>query len=63
MATNNQIKVLMRAHFDDDHEQFKVIALQIAAHEAKIGHSTSAREIRDLVQNSPKMKSNILRLN
>lgn len=56
MATIEQVKALMRMHFEDNNEKFKSIALQIAAHEAKIGHATSAREIKDIVQN-PKNSS------
>lgn len=51
MATIEQVKALMRMHFEDNDEKFKSIALQIAAHEAKIGHTASAREIKDIVQN------------
>jgi SpoVK/Ycf46/Vps4 family AAA+-type ATPase len=52
MATIEQIKALIRMHFDDNDEKFRTIALQIAAHESKIGHTTSANEIRDIIQNS-----------
>lgn len=51
MATIEQIKALMRMHFENNNEKFKTIALQIAAHEAKLGHTASAREIKDIVQN------------
>lgn len=51
MATIEQVKALMRMHFEENDEKFKSIALQIAAHEAKIGHTASAREIKDLIQN------------
>lgn len=51
MATIEQVKALMRMHFEDNDEKFKSIALQIAAHEAKIGHTASAREIKEIVQN------------
>ncbi|MDR3260099.1 MAG: AAA family ATPase [Fusobacteriaceae bacterium] len=53
MATIEQLKALVRTHFEADEEKFKSIALQIAAHEARAGHIVSAREIRDIVQ-SPK---------
>ena len=56
MATIEQVKALMRMHFEDNDEKFKSIALQIAAHEAKIGHTASAREIKEIVQN-PKYKA------
>ncbi len=52
MATIEQVKALMRMHFEDNDERFRTIALQIAAHEAKIGHAASAREIKDLVLSS-----------
>lgn len=51
MATIEQVKALMRMHFEKNEEKFKTVALQIAAHEAKIGHTASAREIKDIVQN------------
>ncbi len=38
MATAEQLKALIRAHFDDDNEKFKTVAFQIAAHEAKVEH-------------------------
>lgn len=62
MATVEQVKALMRMHFEGNNEKFKSIALQIAAHEAKIGHTASAKEIKDLVQN-PKYtaKRNLVR--
>lgn len=53
----------MKAHFNDDHERFKVISLQIAAHEAKIGHTTVAQEIKKLVENSPNNKNNVIKFN
>lgn len=46
MATAEQIKALIRSHFDGDVERFVTISLQIAAHEAKMGHASVAREIR-----------------
>ena len=49
MATAEQIKSLIRSHFSDQPEQFFTAALQVAAHEAKQGHSALAHEIRTLV--------------
>lgn len=49
MATAEQIKSLIRSHFNDQSEQFFTIALQVAAHEAQQGHQSLAYEIRDLV--------------
>lgn len=63
LATNQQIQALMKAHFADDAERFKVISLQIAAHESKVGHTTVAQEIKKLVENAPHDKKNIIKFN
>lgn len=60
MATAEQLKALIRAHFDGDSEKFKTVALQIAAHEAKIGHTSCAREIKNLVQNVKNSKKKVM---
>ena len=49
MATADQIKSLIRSHFSDEPERFYTIALQVAAHEAKKGHSDLAHDIRKIV--------------
>lgn len=64
MATTEQIKALIRAHFDNNDEKFKTVALQIAAHEAKVGHTASAREIKEIIQNPKYLNANkIIKLN
>lgn len=52
MATIEQVKALIRAYFDSNDAKFKTIVLQIAAHEAKVGHTASAREIKDIIENT-----------
>lgn len=59
MANADQIKTLIKTHFDGDNEKFTTIALQVAAHEAKLGHATLADDIRKIVDKS---KLNKLRL-
>ena len=49
MATAEQLKTLIKSHFDSDPERFSTIALQIAAHEARQGHGAIANEIRILI--------------
>lgn len=49
MATAEQLKTLIRSHFESDPERFSTIALQIAAHEARQGHGDVAQEIRILI--------------
>ncbi|BDI28802.1 ATPase [Capsulimonas corticalis] len=50
MATADQLKSLIKSHFEDDRERFSTIALQLAAHEARQGHSALAHEIRTSVE-------------
>ncbi len=57
MATGEQIKSLIRAHFARDDEKFKTVLLQIAAYEARLGHTKLARDIKAaLDRNSQKDK-------
>lgn len=59
MATVEQLKALIRAHFDEDGEKFRTVALQIAAHEAKVGHTSSAIELKELILNAKNSRNNI----
>lgn len=52
MATSDQIKCLIKAHYENNPEQFKTVVLQIAAHEAKLGHENIAREIKKILEKS-----------
>lgn len=52
MATGEQIKALVKSHFENNSERFSTTALQVAAHEARQGHEVLAKQIRDLVQAS-----------
>lgn len=54
MATAEQMKALIKAHFNDDYEKFKTVALQVAAYEARAGHTSYARDIKNLVLNAQK---------
>lgn len=49
MATAEQLKSLIRAHFKEEGERFFTVALQVAAHEAQQGHTSLAHEIRGIV--------------
>jgi Holliday junction resolvasome RuvABC ATP-dependent DNA helicase subunit len=49
LATSEQLKSLIKAHVDCEDENFKTVALQIVAHEAKLGHTALAREIKTLL--------------
>lgn len=62
MATAEQVKSLIKAHIDQDDTKFKTVVLQIAASEAKQGHATIARELKDY---SSKIgsRSNVVKMN
>jgi SpoVK/Ycf46/Vps4 family AAA+-type ATPase len=49
MATAEQMKALIRSHFNDDPELFYTIALQVAASEAQKGHGEVAHDIRKII--------------
>jgi hypothetical protein len=49
MATAEQVKSLIRSHFSKESERFYTIALQLAAHEAKQGHTGLAHDIRTMI--------------
>lgn len=52
MASSAQLKALLHAHISGDAERFRSVALQVAAHEAKIGHVKLAAELRELANKS-----------
>lgn len=49
MPTADQVKALIRSHAEGDGERFYAIAMQVAAQAARQGHTTFAKELRDLV--------------
>jgi len=52
MATAEQIKSLLQSHYKNDNERFTSVALQVAAYEARQGHTAVAKEIKSLVDRS-----------
>lgn len=49
MAKAEQIKALLKSHLEGDDQRFFVIAIRVAAHEARLGHAKPANDIRSLV--------------
>lgn len=49
MATNDQLKALVKSHGDGDDSQFYSVAMQVAARAARAGKTDFAQELRDLV--------------
>ncbi|WP_320171189.1 ATP-binding protein [Maridesulfovibrio sp.] len=63
MATAEQIKSLIRSHVDEDRDRFLTIALQVAAHEARKGHSAIANDIKSLVDKAKSSTQKVIPFN
>ena len=62
MATGDQIKSLVKAYVDHNDDKFKTVVLQIAAHEAKIGHDNLARELKTQMDKLGSKRGSIVQL-
>jgi SpoVK/Ycf46/Vps4 family AAA+-type ATPase len=49
MASAEQLKALLKSHIDGDEAHFFSVAMQVAAHEAKVGHGKLAEELRTMI--------------
>lgn len=56
MAKADYIISLIKSHYSNEPERFTTIALQIAAHEAKLGHSLVANEIKSIIDKAKETK-------
>lgn len=63
MATATQIKMLVEAHVSKNDDRFKTIVLQLAAHEAKLGHTSFARELRSILNKDQNSDVKIIQFN
>ena len=63
MAIADQVKNLIKAHIEQDDERFKTTVLQIAANEARHGHDTFARELKQYADKIGTKKNKLIRLN
>jgi len=68
MANASQLKALFESHLEGDDARFYSVAMQVAATEAKQGHSRLAEELRDLLDQAKarrfiKPKKKILPIN
>ena len=52
MASAAQLKALLKSHLEGDDERFFSVAMQVAAHEARLGHGRLAKELRTLLDQS-----------
>lgn len=62
MATAEQIKSLVKAYADCNDEKFKTVVLQIAAHEARLGHDNLARDLKKQIDRVENKRANIVQL-
>ncbi|ABM29786.1 AAA family ATPase [Nitratidesulfovibrio vulgaris] len=58
MATASQLTALIRFFRDNDKDRFVSTALQVAAHEARLGHSAVAAELNVLIEGIKKQNLN-----
>ena len=52
MASSDQLKALLKSHIEGDNARFYSVAMQVAAHEAKVGHGKLAEELRVLIDSA-----------
>ena len=57
MASAEQLKALLRSHLEGDEDLFYSVAMQVAAHEARLGHGKLAEELRKMVDNAKSRRS------
>ncbi|MGH8192475.1 MAG: AAA family ATPase [Rhodanobacteraceae bacterium] len=57
MASADQLKALLKSHLNGDDQHFYAVAMQLAAHEAKLGHGQLATELRELVDRAKSERS------
>lgn len=62
MATADQMRNLVKAYCNNDSEKFKTIVLQIAAHEAQIGHTGLARDLKKEIENVGNNRTNLIHM-
>ena len=52
MARAEQLKALLKSHLEGDDDRFFSAAMQVAAHEAKLGHGKLAEELRSIIDDA-----------
>jgi SpoVK/Ycf46/Vps4 family AAA+-type ATPase len=57
MASAEQLKALIKSYVDGDDSHFYSVAMQMAAHEARLGHGKLAQELRALIDEAKKKRA------
>lgn len=52
MASAGHLKALLKSHVDGDDDRFYSVAMQVAAHEARLGHGKLAKELRAMIDDA-----------
>jgi SpoVK/Ycf46/Vps4 family AAA+-type ATPase len=56
LPSAEQLKALLQSHLEGDDERFFSVAMQVAAHEAKLGHGKLAEELRALIDEAKRRR-------
>jgi SpoVK/Ycf46/Vps4 family AAA+-type ATPase len=57
MSAARQMIALLKSHLEGDDKEFLSVAMQAAAHEARLGHVAVAQQLRDLIDESKRRSS------
>jgi SpoVK/Ycf46/Vps4 family AAA+-type ATPase len=57
MSAARHMIALLRSHLDGDDQEFLSVAMQAAAHEARLGHASIAQQLRDLIDEAKRRTS------
>ncbi len=52
MASADHLKALLKSHMEGDDDRFFSVAMQVAAHEAKLGHGKLSQELRAMIDDA-----------
>ena len=59
MASADQLKALLASHIEGNDDRFFSVAMQVAAHEAKLGHGKLAEDLRALIDNAKNQRGTV----
>ena len=57
MSAARHMIALLRSHLDGDDREFLSVAMQAAAHEARLGHASIAQQLKDLIDEAKRRAS------
>ncbi len=56
MASAEHLKALLKSHMEGDDDRFFSVAMQVAAHEARLGHGKLAQELRAMIDDAKSLR-------